>query len=83
MPGPQYETKAEIKMLSSLGVDAVGMSTVPEVIVAAHSGVNVIGISCITNATGAKEISHQEVLEVVNKTTEKLTTLVIEFINKI
>lgn len=83
MPGPQYETKAEVKMLSILGADAVGMSTVPEVIVAAHSGIEVLGISCITNATGAEEISHEEVLEAVNQTSEKLTSLVIEVINQI
>ena len=83
MPGPQYETPAEIKMLSLLGADAVGMSTVPEVIVAAHSGMNVLGISCITNATGAEEISHQEVLEVVDNASEVLTALVIEVINKL
>lgn len=83
MPGPQYETKAEVKMLSVLGADAVGMSTVPEVIVAAHSGIDVLGISCITNATGAEDISHQEVLEAVNGASELLTSLVIEFINKL
>lgn len=83
MPGPQYETKAEIQMLSTLGADAVGMSTVPEVIVAAHSGINVLGISCITNATGAEEISHNEVLSAVNNMSETLTTLVIEIINKL
>ena len=83
MPGPQYETPAEVKMLSMLGADAVGMSTVPEVIVAAHSGMNVLGISCITNATGAEEISHQEVLEVVDNASETLTALVIEIISKL
>ncbi len=83
MPGPQYETKAEVKMLSTLGADAVGMSTVPEVIVAAHSGIDVMGISCITNATGAEDISHEEVLAAVNIAATSLTSLVIEFINKI
>lgn len=83
MPGPQYETKAEVKMLSLLGADAVGMSTVPEVIVAAHSGIDVIGISCITNATGAEDVSHEEVLAAISDTTEVLTTLVIELINRI
>lgn len=83
MPGPQYETKAEVKMLSVLGADAVGMSTVPEVIVAAHSCMNVLGISCITNATGAEEISHEEVLAAVDGASETLTSLVIEFINKL
>ncbi|MBO5142545.1 MAG: purine-nucleoside phosphorylase [Clostridia bacterium] len=83
MPGPQYETKAEVKMLSLLGADAVGMSTVPEVIVSAHSGVEVLGISCITNATGAEDVSHEEVLAAVSQTTEILTSLVIEFINRL
>ena len=83
MPGPQYETKAEVKMLSLLGADAVGMSTVPEVIVAAHSGIDVLGISCITNATGDEDVSHEEVLSAISKTTEVLTTLVIELINKL
>ena len=83
MPGPQYETKAEVNMLSILGADAVGMSTVPEVIVAAHSGIDVLGISCITNATGAEDVSHEEVLAAVDQTTERLTSLVIEVINQI
>ena len=64
--GPSYETPAEIKMFSQWGADAVGMSTVPETIVAAHCGIQVIGISCITNmAAGISEenLSHEEVIE--------------------
>ncbi len=66
LTGPSYETPAEIRMLRTLGADAVGMSTVPEVIVANHMGVKCLGISCITNfAAGVskKKINHQEVME--------------------
>jgi purine-nucleoside phosphorylase len=64
MPGPTYETPAEVAMLQRLGADATGMSTVPEVIVARHMGARVIGISCITNhAAGitGEPLSHDEV----------------------
>lgn len=64
--GPSYETPAEIRMLRTLGGDAVGMSTVPEVIVANHAGMRVLGISCITNlASGLSEhkLTHDEVKE--------------------
>lgn len=77
--GPSYETPAEIKCLGIIGADAVGMSTVPEVITANHSGTEVLGISCITNmAAGmSKELpDHQSVLETAEKATEKLITLV-------
>jgi len=70
MPGPTYETPAEVQMLQKLGADATGMSTVPEVIVARHMGARVIGISCITNhAAGitGEELSHAEVTETANR----------------
>lgn len=63
--GPSYETPEEIRMLRKLGADAVGMSTVPEVIVATHMGIECLGISCITNlAAGISNasLSHEEVL---------------------
>lgn len=65
--GPSFETPAEVRMLRTLGADAIGMSTVPEAIVARHSGLDVLGISCITNiAAGlsSSKINHLEVLEV-------------------
>lgn len=83
MPGPQYETTAEIKMLSIIGADAVGMSTVPEVIAAVHSGMNVLGISCITDETGdGKEVSHEEVIKAAEMAEEKFVKFVMEMIKK-
>jgi purine-nucleoside phosphorylase len=66
MPGPTYETPAEVRMLQIVGADATGMSTVPEVIVASQMGARVIGISCITNKAAGitgEPLSHQEVTE--------------------
>lgn len=71
--GPSYETPAEIRMMRIMGADAVGMSTVAEVVAARHSGIEVLGISCISNmASGILDqpLSHQEVME----TTEKVKT---------
>lgn len=81
MTGPQYETPAEIKMLEVIGADAVGMSTVPEVIVANHIGIEVLGISCITNVTGSGTVqSHEEVIENADKVADKLKRLVMRII---
>ena len=78
MPGPTYETPAEVKMLQIVGAHATGMSTVPEVVVARHMGARVIGISCITNQaagiTGA-ELSHEEVTETATRVRTTFETL--------
>jgi purine-nucleoside phosphorylase len=68
--GPSYETPAEIRMIRTVGADAVGMSTVPEVIVARHAGIRVLGISCITNMAAGilpQPLSHDEVMETAER----------------
>lgn len=84
--GPSYETPAEIKMMRRLGGDAVGMSTVPEVIVANHAGMRVIGLSCITNmASGVTEqpLTHAEVTETAALARERFSHLLREVIRSI
>lgn len=78
-PGPTYETAAEIRMLKAIGSDAVGMSTVPETIVANYTGIKTLGISCITNmGTGLREgkHSHEEVVATAEQASAKLCTWV-------
>ncbi len=83
--GPTYETPAEIRAFKTLGADAVGMSTVPEVIVAAHSGMKVLGISAITNfAAGFQsELNHEEVVEVTQHIKEDFKGLVKEILTEL
>ncbi len=77
--GPNYETMAEIRYLSTIGADLVGMSTVPEVLAARHGGMKVLGISCITDAplnTNAQGVSHEEVVNVANQAAPKIAGLI-------
>ncbi len=84
--GPSYETPAEIRMLSTIGADAVGMSTVPEVIAARQMRIKVFGISCITNmASGISKakLSHQEVVNTSNRAKEDFTKVITQMVTMV
>lgn len=86
LSGPTYETPAEIRMLRIFGADAVGMSTVPEVIAANHMGMKVLGISCITNqAAGmsAQKLSHQEVMDTAAQARQRFMDLLAGVLNEL
>lgn len=86
LSGPSYETPAEIHLLRGLGADAVGMSTVPESIVARHMGLEVLGISCITNmAAGISDapINHEEVMATGDRVREAFTQLLRRVVNRV
>ena len=83
MKGPAYETPAEIRALRVLGADAVGMSTVPEAVVARHSGMKVVAVSCITNmAAGVtnKKLSHEEVKETADRVKGQFKEIIKEYL---
>ncbi len=87
LPGPSYETRAEILTFRKMNIDAVGMSTAPEAIWAKAIGMKVIGISCITNSTyyenAMSETSHEEVVMVAKKASQDIDTLLKSVISKI
>lgn len=86
MLGPSYETPAEIRFLAAVGADLVGMSTVPEVIVANHMGMKVLAISCVTNMAAGilpQKISHEEVLETGERVRGTFVRLLKEIIPRI
>lgn len=81
--GPSFETPAEIQSYRCLGADAVGMSTVPEVIAAVQAGMQVLGISCITNLAaglGAEKLSHQEVIDTTARVQERFRVVLAEIV---
>lgn len=84
--GPTYETPAEVRMARILGADAVGMSTVPEVIAANHCGLRILGISCITNMAAGildQPLNHEEVIETSAKVKSKFASLVRGIVRKL
>ncbi|MEI6157647.1 MAG: purine-nucleoside phosphorylase [Atribacterota bacterium] len=86
LAGPNFETPAEYRFLIAIGADAVGMSTVPEVIVARHSGMRVFGVSCITDLAVdgvIEEVSEQIVIQAANEAEPKLTMLIRELVGRL
>ena len=84
--GPSYETPAEIRAFRVLGADAVGMSTVPEVIIANHGKMRVLGISCITNMAAGmsdKALSHEEVMGTSERIKDDFSKLIISILRVI
>ncbi|MBP1155174.1 MULTISPECIES: purine-nucleoside phosphorylase [unclassified Paenibacillus] len=84
--GPSYETPAEIRMMRTLGADAVGMSTVAEVLVARHAGIEVLGFSCISNMAAGildQPLSHQEVMETTERVKQKFLQLILSIIPRL
>ncbi len=84
--GPNYETPAEIRFAQTIGADAVGMSTVPEILAARHCGLPVIGISCITNMAAGmtgEELSHKEVQETADMVKDQFKQLIRKIVSRI
>jgi purine-nucleoside phosphorylase len=84
--GPTYETPAEVRMLERLGADAVGMSTVPEVIMARAIGMRAVAVSCITNKAAGlshEKLNHQEVMDAGKAVAGRFESLVIEFVRRL
>ncbi len=84
--GPSYETPAEIRFFRKIGADAVGMSTAPEVIVSVQEGMEVLGVSLITNMAAGlaqKELSHREVIETSERSKDVMFPFLLEIINEI
>ncbi|RMH56450.1 MAG: purine-nucleoside phosphorylase [Candidatus Hydrogenedentota bacterium] len=84
--GPSYETAAEIRMYRTMGGDAAGMSTVPEVIVARHAGMRILGLSCITNMAAGilpQPLSHEEVIETTERVKSTFRKLVLGILERL